>query len=118
MSVPIRKQVRGSYVLGAMLLIAVVVGFPMYFEGAPLLLAAFSGACCGVVGVWAFAFIVNSFISEKLRVGDLVVVTTGMHTGVVGEVMELGKHGDPNSIVVLPEASPSFVVDLRQIKKL
>ena len=101
-----------------MLTVAVAAGFPLYFGGAPLLLAAFFGAVCGVFGTWGVAYFTHNIwkhVTPPFCVGDLVVVMGGAHVGAIGRVTELGRR---SVVVVLQDTSASAAFDSSEVQKL
>ena len=87
---------RPSYVLAMMVAFALLVAFPVYEGGAPLLGAAFFGAVLSVFGTWFLAFF-GSRLWRSIRplppyyIGDLVVVVSGPLTGTTGKVREMAE---------------------------
>jgi hypothetical protein len=104
-----------------MLSLAVAVACPLYFHGAPVLLAALFGASLSVLATWFLAHFVGAIYLHhvaRIRVGDLVMVTGGPHTGAFGRVTEVGRRGAGTVIVALPATSTSMTFDPSQIQRL
>ena len=115
------KGPRPSYILATMLAIAVAVGFPIYYQGAPLILAAFSGAACGVLGTWFVAYFTHGVLKHmrpSFHAGDLVVVMRGPHTGATGTVKELSNRGRSEVVVELQEKAGVVKFSCHEIEKL
>lgn len=109
---------RPGYIFAAMLTVALAVGFPLYFQGVPLLLAAFFGAVCGVLGIWLVAYSTHNVLKHltpPFCVGDLVVVMGGPHVGTTGRVTRLGRR---SVVVALQDTLSSVSFDFSEVQRL
>ena len=116
----ILRRSRPGFVLATMLAIAVAVGFPVYYQCAPLLSAAFVGACYGVLGIWFLISLVGfwSRFPPRFHVGDFVIVMRGPHAGATGKVSAQSIKSRRSVVVALQNGTGAVTFESHEIQKL